>query len=104
MPVSCFPFELLHVMILAEMEQGDPMSFYFICYPLNRCPFRGIFSATFFTSLCSLVVSLLFRTASRCSAEALRVPLSAESCGMPQAEPVPPKEVSFQHKGWCYCP
>lgn len=44
----------------AEVEQGNALGSYYSSHTVNKYPFRGLFSATFFTFL---LVILLFKMA-----------------------------------------
>ena len=58
-------------MFPVEVEQGDTLPSYFNFHIMNKCPLHGLFSATFLSFLCFLLVVSLFKMAHRQSAEVL---------------------------------
>lgn len=52
----------------AEVEQGSAFPVCFHFHAINKCTFKGLFNATFFTLFCVIfLVSLLFKLAPKCS-------------------------------------
>ena len=58
-------------MFLTEGEQGGALPSCVSSHSVNKCPFAGLFSASFSTLLCFLLAILLLKMAPRCSAEVL---------------------------------
>lgn len=58
-------------MFPVEVKQGDVLSSCFSSHTINKCPFYGFFSVTFFTGLCFLWVISLFKMALKCPATVL---------------------------------
>ena len=58
-------------MVPAKVKQGDALSSCFSSHTVNKHHFHGLFIATFFTFLCSLLISLLFKMAPKHTAEVL---------------------------------
>lgn len=66
----------------AEAEQGDTLPSCSSSQTGNKCPFHGLFSATFFAFLCFLSVTSLFRMAPKHSAQVLSGVPKGKKAGM----------------------
>lgn len=79
----------------AEVEQGNLSPSCFTSYTANKYPFHGLFSATFSTFLCFLLVISLFKMALKHSAEVMSTDITVpviryiivqEGCDVPDGE------------------
>lgn len=81
-------------MSLAKIEQDNTLPSCFGSHALNKCPFCGLFSATFFAFLRFLLLILLFKMSPQHSAEWL----SSVSKNQKTAMYVSYEEISFRYE------
>lgn len=72
----------------AGLKQGASLLSRFSSHSVNKCPFHGLLSATFFTFLCSWLAMLLFKMAFRRSAETLSCAPKCEKVAMCPTEKI----------------
>lgn len=72
----------------AGLKQGATLPSRFSSHSVNKCPFHGLLSATFFTFLRSWLAMLLFKMAFRRSAETLSWAPTCEKAAMRPTEKI----------------